>query len=69
MSLHIDRFIDKVQGHNARGAGVVTLDPKEANDLLADITRLLLQLETARSAVTNQHQESTVTVAMSGGSY
>jgi len=66
VSLHIDRFIDKVQGDRARGARVTILDPKEASDLLADITRLLLQLETLRTAQTT---EPTVTVTMSGGSY
>jgi hypothetical protein len=41
----------------------------EAKDLLADITRLLLDLETVRRAVVNTNSEETITIKMDGGSF
>jgi hypothetical protein len=41
----------------------------EAKDLLADITRLLLDLQTVRSAAVNTNSEETITIQMDGGSY
>ena len=69
MSLHIHRFVDRVQGQDARGGRDLVMTMTEAKDLLADITRLLLDLETARSAAVNNNSEETITVQMDGGSY
>ena len=69
MSLHINRFIDRVQGQDARGGRDLVLTMTEAKDLLADITRLLLDLQTARSAAVNTNSEETITIQMDGGSY
>jgi|APCry1669188910_1035180.scaffolds.fasta_scaffold124681_1 hypothetical protein len=70
MSLHIHRFIDRVQGQDARGGRDLVLTITEAKDLLADITRLLLDLEAVRSAAVNKNSsEETITVQMDGGSY
>jgi hypothetical protein len=41
----------------------------EAKDLLADITRLLLDLETVRSAAVNTRSDETITIKMDGGSF
>jgi hypothetical protein len=41
----------------------------EAKDLLADITRLLLDLETVRQVAVNTRSEETITVRMDGGSF
>jgi hypothetical protein len=69
LSLHINRFIDRVQGQDARGGRDLVLTMTEAKDLLADITRLLLDLETARRATVDAHSQETITVKMDGGSY
>ena len=69
MSLHINRFIDRVQGQDARGGRDLVLTMTEAKDLLADITRLLLDLETVRRAVVNTRSEETITIKMDGGSF
>ena len=69
MSLHINRFIDRVQGQDARGGRDLVLTMTEAKDLLADITRLLLALQTARSTAVNTNSEETITIQMDGGSY
>jgi hypothetical protein len=41
----------------------------DAKDLLADITRLLLDLETVRRAAVNTRSEETITIRMDGGSF
>jgi hypothetical protein len=41
----------------------------EAKDLLADITRLLLDLETVRRVAVNTRNEETITIRMDGGSF
>ena len=69
LSLHINRFIDRVQGQDARGGRDLVLTMTEAKDLLADITRLLLDLQTVRSAAVNTNSEETITIQMDGGSY
>lgn len=69
MSLHINRFIDRVQGQDARGGRDLVMTMTESKDLLADITRLLLELETARRTTVNTRSEETITVQMDGGSY
>lgn len=69
MSLHINRFIDRLQGQDARGNRDLVLTITEAKGLLADITRLLLDLETVRSAAVNTNNEETITIKMDGGSF
>ena len=50
MSLHINRFIDLVKAHEARGQHTLSMPLRDAKDLHSDITKLLL-------SVTNlQHQ-------------
>jgi len=69
VSLHINRFIDRVQGQDARGGRDLVLTMTEAKDLLADITRLLLNLETVRQVAVNANSEETITIKMDGGSF
>ena len=69
MSLHINRFIDRVQGQDARGGRDLVMSMADAKDLLADITRLLLNLETVRQAAVNANSEETITIKMDGGSF
>jgi len=69
VSLHINRFINRVQGQDARGGRDLVMTMTEAKDLLADITRLLLDLETVRRDVVNANSEETITIKMDGGSF
>jgi len=69
VSLHINRFIDRVQGQDARGGRDLIMTMTEAKDLLADITRLLLDLETVRRDVVNTRSDETITIKMDGGSF
>jgi len=48
MSQHINRFIDRVRQAENRQQRDIVLSITDARDLHADITRLLLSLETVR---------------------
>lgn len=51
MSLHINRFLDRVRTAESRQQRDVTMTVIEAKDLHADITRLLLLIEQLRQPV------------------
>lgn len=67
--IHIQKFVDRVRGQEARGARDFNMSMTEAKDLHADITRLLLQLETLRNAVQTHTQEEVIQVEITGGSF
>lgn len=45
MSLHINRFIDRIKAADARSQRDFTMSMSDAKDLHADITKLLLSLQ------------------------
>jgi len=69
MSLHLNKFIDRVRGQDARGAKDFVMSMADAKDLHSDITRLLLQLQDLREHTTIIAQEEVITVKMDGGSF
>ena len=69
LSLHINRFIDRVQGMDLRSSQGLTVSVTEARDLVADLARLLLELNTMRSATVNTHSEDVITVQIDGGTF
>jgi hypothetical protein len=51
MSIHIQKFIERVQGFEARATKDFTMPMKDAKDLHADITKLLLTLHNLREVL------------------
>ena len=68
MSLHIQKFIDRVRAAESRQQRDVVLSVVEARDLHADITRLLLALEQARSASV-RNEDEVLTINVNGGNF
>jgi hypothetical protein len=66
MSLHIDRFVDLVRSHDARGRKEIIMPIRDARDLMADITKLLNQLQNTN---TNNTSSTTQTVEITGGNF
>ena len=59
-----------MRGFEARGAKEFTMSIQDAKDLHADITRLLIDLQTLRENAAAQAQEpEVVTVQMDGGAF
>lgn len=69
MSLHLQKFVDRVRGFEARGAKDFIMSMADAKDLHADITRLLIDLQNLREQAVNSAPEQVVTVKMDGGSF
>lgn len=69
MSIHLQRFVDRVRGLEARGAKDFSMSMQDAKDLHADITRLLISLQTLQEARAVIAQEPTVEVQIAGGSF
>jgi hypothetical protein len=70
MSLHLQKFVDRVRGAEARGLKDFTMSLNDAKDLHADITRLLIELEKIRSAIAQTAgKEEVITVQVGGGSF
>jgi hypothetical protein len=67
--IHIQKFIERLQGFEARGARDFTMPIKDAKDLHADLTRLLITLQAARESAVNTAQDNEITVEMNGGSF
>ncbi len=69
MTVHLQKFVDRVRGHEARGAKDFVMTMADAKDLHADITRLMLDLYQLRQPATNPPQDSVITVQVQGGSF
>ena len=68
MSLHINRFIDRIKAADARQQRDFTMSMSDAKDLHADITKLLLALQTLHEQNTAVPLTNT-TVVMDGGTF
>jgi hypothetical protein len=69
MTIHLQKFVDRVRGHEARGARDFVMSMTDAKDLHADITRLLLDLESLRTSVAVAKKDEVITVQVGGGSF
>jgi hypothetical protein len=70
MSIFLQKFVDRVRGLEARGAKDFTMSMADAKDVHADITRLLIDLQTLReTTMLKDTGEEVITVKVSGGSF
>lgn len=67
MSLHIHRFVDLIKAAEARGQKDIQLSLRDAKDLHADITKLLVTLEQMR--VEQSKPNEIIEVQITGGSF
>ena len=68
MTMHIQKFVDRVRGHEARGVRDFVMTMTEAKDLHADITRLLIALQNLQEHSAMDKKEA-VQVEISGGQF
>jgi hypothetical protein len=69
MTVHLNKFVDRVRGHEARGSRDFVMSMTDARDLHADITRLLLELQNLQQQVAKTTEEQVITVKIDGGSF
>ena len=63
--IHIQRFIERLQGFDARGSKDFSMSMKDAKDLHADITKLLLALQNNQADSPNE----VIEVQITGGKF
>lgn len=68
MSLHIHRFVDLIKATESRGQQHLQMTVRDAKDLHADITKLLVTLEETRRIMSTA-PDSTGSPELSGGSF
>ena len=66
MSIHINRFVDNVKAHESRGAKDFVIPMRDAKDLHADITKLLLVITQLQQ---DSQKEQVITVELNGKSF
>ena len=69
MTIHLQKFIDRVRAQEARGARDLIMTINEARDLHADITRLLLALQNLQEQHTKTATTDVIRVEMQGGEF
>lgn len=69
MSIHLQRFIERLQGFEARGARDFTMSMTDAKAMHADLTTLLLQLNQLKEAAVAVRTDEIIQVNMDGGSF
>jgi len=67
--IHLQKFIDRVQGADARGLRDISISVTDAKAMHAEITRLLLDLENLKRSAVQQPKDEVIQVAVSGGSF
>lgn len=69
MSLHLQRFVDRIRGFEARGAQDFVMSLQDAKDMHAEITRLLLDLQQLREAAASKGSNEPIVIDIDGGSF
>lgn len=69
MSIHLQRFVERLQGFEARGARDFTMPMADAKGMHADLTRILLELTNLKEAAVAAREDEVISVKMEGGSF
>lgn len=69
MSIHINRFIDRIKAADARSQRDFTMSMADAKDLHADITKLLLAIQVLHEQASSNKTESVTEIQLDGGSF
>ena len=69
MTIHLQKFVDRVRGAEARGSRDFVMSMTDAKDLHADITRLMLELHDLREQAVTLAEEPVIRVQVGGGSF
>ena len=65
--LHINRFVDNLKAHESRNQRDFSMPMRDAKDLHADITKLLLQVNAMHELL--QQKNAVIEVEVTGGSF
>jgi hypothetical protein len=68
MSLHLQKFIERIRGHEARGVKEFVMPIADAKGMAADLTELLLELNQLKTEKLTGLQE-VVQIKLAGGGF
>lgn len=69
MSIHLQRFVERLQGFEARGAKDFIMPITDAKGMHADLTRLLLELTILKEQAVSAQKDEIISIKMDGGSF
>ena len=67
--IHLQKFIDRVPGTEARGLKDLSISLTDAKAMHAELTRLLLELHTLKEAAAQQPKDEVIQISVNGGSF
>lgn len=67
--IHLQKFIDRVQGTEARGLRDMSIPLSDAKAMSAELTRILLELQSYREQIAARSTEEVIQVSMDGGTF
>ena len=68
MSIHLQKFIERIRGHEARGVKEFVMPIADAKGMAADLTELLLELNQLKTEKLTVPQEI-IQVQLAGGGF
>lgn len=69
MSIHINRFLDRIKAAESRRANEVSMSISEARDLHNELTRLLLKLQETQESSNTSGASEEINIEIQGGSF
>lgn len=69
MTIHLQKFIERVRGNDARGGKDFVMPMKDAKGMAADLTELLLELRSLKEAALLPQKEEVIEIKLSGGKF
>lgn len=69
MSIHLQKFIERVRGNDVRGGKDFIMPMKDAKGMAADLTELLLELRSLKEAALQPQKEEIIEIKLSGGKF
>jgi hypothetical protein len=69
MSIHLQKFIDRLQGFEARGAKDFIMTLSDAKGMHADLTRLLLEINDLKESAATAQNDRVISLKVEGGSF
>jgi hypothetical protein len=69
MSIHLQRFVERLQGFEARGAKDFIMPITDAKGMHADLTQLLLELTALKEQAVAPQNNEVISVKIDGGAF
>lgn len=69
MSIHLQKFIERVRANDARGGKDFVMPMKDAKGMAADLTELLLELRAFQTAILKEQQNQVLEIKIDGGKF